>query len=683
MFRLSLAALLLTILSPVSGDEITFQFSLDEDQVQLSSWLGDDVVSIPGGVVPFDHGEPALQGLPYTFILPQGTSIGEVSVDVHSLTTLPGRFSLAPVTGNILSRPLDPADPAPVYFSSQTFPGQPAANIRSGSRSGFRLGSFVMVPFVYTPLSGELSVITSATVTIDCRPDQGAEAVSLTGRQFSSAAQAVERLVHNPEMLPACAPEVRSGTDGDPVWVAIGAAEMETVLQPLVDHRNLYTGEAEYVTVEWITANYSGYDTPEKIRNYLKEQYYDHSLIYALIVGDYGETTRISELSINSGQTVLNNVADHYFIDLDGSWDANGNHKYGETTDSLDYYSDLYVGRFCSDSEVFLQTMVDKTISYETEPVPGDWQTTAVLIGAGLWPPDYWGSFVCEDIDDLIPADWTVEKLYETASGHPNDQIDIINQGCSYVSPHGHGSSGGIYWYDYSPTEIIANNNYANMNNIDMLPVYHSIACMAGELTVSASIAERLMLSPYGGGIAVMFNSSYGWGTPPARGPSEWLEVKFAEELFLYGTGEVGVAQCNAKDAIQPLTSVPLINWVTQENNLLGDPALAFVGMQTGMDEGPGYSFARPALGAPSPNPSTAGCSIAYDIPASGDFSVTVYDLSGRAVRRLHSGQLAEGSGSVMFDGRDGSGNVLPSGCYSVVLSGPSGMDAVNLVIAR
>ncbi|OPL17764.1 MAG: hypothetical protein AVO35_08880 [Candidatus Aegiribacteria sp. MLS_C] len=683
MHRYMILFTLLALSTAAGADDISFRFSIEADQVELSSWMGWDVVSIPEGVVPFREGEPSLQGVAYTFVIPQGTSIEDVSVEVLGSEALPGSYRIAPVTYSILSRPFEPASPSPVYSSPEGFPDRPVSAWRSGGRSGFRLGGFVLVPFVYDPLSGDLRLITAADVTVRCSNDASAETVSLTGRQLAAFRPAVEQMVENPEALSAWSPATRSDTDGDPVWVAIGDSGMASVLEPLVAHRNLHTGEAEYVTVQYITENYTGYDTPEKIRNYLKDQFQNHSLVYALIVGDYGETTRISSYAINSGQTVLNNVADHYYIDLDGTWDGDGDHKYGEAGDGINYYSDLYVGRFCSDSENFLENMVEKTISYETTTPEGDWRTTALLMGAGLWPPDYWGSFVCEDIAEYIPAYWTVEKLYEDEYGHPNNQIDIINEGCSFGSVHGHGNWGGIYWYDYAPTEMVATTNYADMHNIDMLTVFHSIACMAGELTEGACIAERLMLSPFGGAIAVMFNSSYGWGTPPARGPSEWLEIKFAEQLFGFGVTQIGVIQCNAKDEIQSLVTVPLIDWVTQENNLLGDPAVIFIAGQTGIEEGDDQAPAAPILYSPAPNPARYGCSIAYDLPASGEFSVTVFDMAGRAVRELHSGMLPQGSGSLSFDGMDGSGAPLPSGVYSVVLAGPSGTGATRMVIAR
>jgi len=672
---------LLSLISILNAQDIIFEFNLDSSEIQTSKWIGQDVIEIPDGVVAFDEGYPSLPGIPYSFLLPQQTSIGDVTVSVHSRITLDGRYSIAPVSFNILSQPFSQADRASVYLHPEAFPIAPVERTSSGNRTGFRLGSFTLVPFSYNPLSGELSVITSATVTVECVPDPDAARFSLTPQQINTAAEGLAGIVDNPECLTEYSPESRAGTDSDPVWIAIGAASLETVLQPLVDHRNEVTGPSEYVTVEWIVSNYSGYDTQEKIRNYLKDQFNNHSLIYVLMVGDYGETTRIS--SYSSGSSYLDNVTDHYYIDLDGSWDGDGDHLYGEANDGIFYYSDLYVGRFSSDYSVLLQRMVDRTIAYETQAPEGDWQKTAILIGAGLWPPDYWGSFVCEDIDYYIPSDWNVEKLYETAASHPNNQIDLINEGSSFVSPQGHGWYGGISWYDHSPLDIISIYNYNQLDNIDKLPVFHSIACMSGELTATGCIAERLMLSPFGGAIAVMFNSSYGWGTPPVTGPSEWLEIYFARQLFSFQVHEIGMTQALAKDDLQPLSGVPLIAWVTQENNLLGDPALTFITGQTGIEDTPADNPLSPELFTPSPNPMSGSCSISYDMPFSGTATMTVYDITGRAVRNVYSGILPVGAGSVVFDGKDSVGNPLPPGCYAVVISGSSGTAAATMVVAR
>jgi len=248
----------------------------------------------------------------------------------------------------------------------------------------------------------------------------------------------------------------------------------------------------------------------------------------------------------------------------------------------------------------YIGTMVEKTIEYETSAPDGDWRTTAVLMGAGLWPPDYWGSFVCDSIDLRLPDSWTAHLLYEDLDWHPTNQIHLIASGASYATPQGHGWSGGVAWYDHAPTDVISNSNYTGLTNADKLCVFHSMACMSGELTDIGCIAERLMLAPWGGAIAVMFNSSYGWGTPPSTGPSEWLEIYFAEQMFVYGQYEVGVAQAFARDMTKFVPGgVPLLDWVIQENNLLGDH------LRT--DRGRGFGTVR-SISASPPSSNAKSC---------------------------------------------------------------------------
>jgi len=192
-----------------------------------------------------------------------------------------------------------------------------------------------------------------------------------------------------------------------------------------------------------------------------------------------------------------------------------------------------------------------------------------------------------------------------------------------------------------------------------------------------------LMFSAVGGAVAVMFNSSYGWGTPPAMGPSEWLEVCFAEQFFQNQNFEIGIAQALAKDQLQSMTGIMLTGWIIQENNLLGDPALVFVLGQTGIESAQEESPLQPALSTPQPNPFSVSCSISYDMPVSGIVSITVYDVSGRAVADVYSGSLPVGTGNVVFDGNDESGNPLAPGCYAVVLNGPAGTASTMMVVAR
>lgn len=656
MFQcLSITAALFIQISPV-------HFSIDPAAVEFIPFAGEEAVFIPGGASPFDMGEPSLPGINYSFVVPQGAGLSNVRVQVTETFEVPGIRMIAPV----VSLPVGEPVPSVLYHSQSyregVFPSCSVQNPETGNKTGFRIASFCFVPFQWNTDTGKLTIITEAILT-PVLSDGLTDQLLLSDTQISTASKALESVVENPEMLSAYAPS-SAGQRGAP-WVAIADEALQETLQPLIDHRETTHGSA-FVSTQWIYENYEGRDTQEQIRNYLKDAYENDGLVYALIVGDFGETTRLSSLNISG--TVMDAVTDLYFCDLDGSWDLDGDSQFGELNDGLDYYSDIYTGRFSSDVPSRIATMVEKTVSYETDSPPGNWRTTALLAGAGLWvddpPLDYWGSFVCDSIDSRIPDSWTVHKLYEDSSSHPNNQIDLYNQGVAYSSLNGHGNEGGVYWLYGPSTEIVTSANYYEMTNDGMPVVFHSMACHPGHLQNVACIAERLMFWPNGGAIAVMFNSHWGIGTPPGFGPSEWLELFFAQVLIQDEQYELGVAHGISKDEFKANVSISHQRWILQENNFLGDPATRFIAGQMGIEGQGGDVSSGPEIYSPVPNPASDQCTIAYSIHEAGTAHIAVYDISGRIASIVYSGLLPEGSGTVSADL-----SALPSGCYRVVVS--------------
>ena len=59
------------------------------------------------------------------------------------------------------------------------------------------------------------------------------------------------------------------------------------------------------------------------------------------------------------------NPATHYYECLDGTWDANGDHTYGEIADSPDLCADVYVGRIPLYNVAMAQNFVRKVLTYE------------------------------------------------------------------------------------------------------------------------------------------------------------------------------------------------------------------------------------------------------------------------------------------------------------------------------
>jgi hypothetical protein len=85
-------------------------------------------------------------------------------------------------------------------------------------------------------------------------------------------------------------------------------------------------------------------------------------------------------------------------------------------------------------------------------------------------------------------------------------------------------------------------------------------------------------------------------------------------------------------------------------------------------------------LAGNSPNPFGSETVISFSLPSTGRTSVLVYDVTGRVVRTLADGDMSAASHSLVWDGRDDSGNPVGAGIYFCRLEA-SGQSAVQKMI--
>jgi hypothetical protein len=72
----------------------------------------------------------------------------------------------------------------------------------------------------------------------------------------------------------------------------------------------------------------------------------------------------------------------------------------------------------------------------------------------------------------------------------------------------------------------------------------------------------------------------------------------------------------------------------------------------------------RVALAQNHPNPFNNSTTIGYLLPLHTHVTIKIYNLLGQNVRTLVDGQQAAGRHTVVWDGRDDSGNAMASGVY-------------------
>jgi len=89
------------------------------------------------------------------------------------------------------------------------------------------------------------------------------------------------------------------------------------------------------------------------------------------------------------------------------------------------------------------------------------------------------------------------------------------------------------------------------------------------------------------------------------------------------------------------------------------------------------------ALRQNQPNPVTQSTRIGFDLPATGEVTLEVFDVKGRLVRRLVSGTLGAGSREVEWDGRSDRGASVGSGIYFYRIRTASGTLTRKMSVIR
>jgi len=79
---------------------------------------------------------------------------------------------------------------------------------------------------------------------------------------------------------------------------------------------------------------------------------------------------------------------------------------------------------------------------------------------------------------------------------------------------------------------------------------------------------------------------------------------------------------------------------------------------------GDGVSRGVQRLSGPAPNPFEGATTIRFDLPKAGVVRMSVYDLSGRLVRRLLNQSLPAGDRTLTWNGVDDAGHRVSAGVY-------------------
>jgi hypothetical protein len=303
-------------------------------------------------------------------------------------------------------------------------------------------------------------------------------------------------------------------------------------LQPLIDHKNEYGISTFLKTTEEIYNEYTGNDKPEQIKYFIKDAIETLNIKYVLIIGglkhyiwnkprdtiNYGSEywyvpVRYSNLVEPSNYNWHDPgfVSDLYYADIydaDGNfstWDTDNNGIYGEWNnrnwnsgkDILELYPDVYVGRLACRNKYEVNIVVDKIITYESQPSGQDWNKRIILAGGNSFTDkyDYFeGELVCNFIFERYMSEYTPIKLYASNidtnyKPTPENMIREISIGSGFLLIEGHGKPGKIrtYWDNElnEKNEILDITNIPQLKNNNKYPIALLGGCSNAHINIS------------------------------------------------------------------------------------------------------------------------------------------------------------------------------------------------------
>ncbi|MCK4505155.1 MAG: hypothetical protein KAW14_06030 [Candidatus Aegiribacteria sp.] len=650
---------------PAIAGSITHVIEFDPALVTIKIDNEWNIVEYPGMELRGEPGAPLLPVFPVVFLLPNGAEnvSFQVSAVNESSISRPGIRVIPATEPRPFSRNSDPSIRLPqpqIYTSNSTWPSDPVLWTHTGTISGFRIASCLLQPWKYLPADGQLSLLTEIEVTVFW--DEGIP-TQLSIEQNEVARRRIRSLIDNTDMIPVYEP--LSKASGDAEYLIVCDSFYTDILQPLADLQERHGRTVEIAAVHEIIENFSGRDDAEKLRNFIRDRFLEHGTVFVFLAGD--ETlvpVRLVELFCEGYSDI--SPVDLYFADLDGSWDGNGDGRYGQPDDDLDLYADVLLGRALFSTSREAAIFVQKNITYQTTATPEDWPSRAVLCGAVLFEDiGYTGAKGCDSIAVTMPASWEITKAYEILYGDGIDtHIPIISSGTGWNHYAGHGSKygTGIFWSS-APMGMMTNWIATDsLNNGKKTGIHTSIACHPAKYVDTECCAEALLNAPDGGGVAVMFNTSYGWeGFWPSLGASEWMCIDLARQVFWEHSSSIGLAFSIAKDLRIPYmhggydrTFQCLLSW-----SAFMDPALI---VRQSHSEGPVPPVPL-TVSPPYPNPAKRDAPIAFYVDYSaGSAEVSVHDFAGRLIweTTIFSPQR------VSWEGTNQEGRRVPAGVYII-----------------
>ncbi|MDD2889276.1 MAG: C25 family cysteine peptidase [bacterium] len=590
MFPTKYLLILLLSANSLFAGQITKVITFNTDDFSFQKNNGYDVVSIKGAGFTTIPGFPMIPQKATRFVIPGGAVITDYEIISGQSKDIQGYYNIYPSqkphTISFPGKSKWVTPDARIYNQNSVFPESIITHSHTGNMGGYTIATFLVSPLQYIPAQNKLVLTSEIKIQIHYKENKS-PLLPKTEKQKNIFANILKDKVLNPEDISLYSTK---GLLTDSVeYVIITTDSLISSFQPLADWKTKKGVSTRIVSLASIYSGYSGRDNAEKIRNFIKYANTNLGTLWVLLGGqcDYENGQEIvprrNVYYMTSGEGKYDDEdtipSDLYFSDLDGTWNNDNDAVWGEKPqngDTVDLYSDVFVGRAPVLNKTQTQNFVNKVLTYEKNP-PSGYLKRMFLPTAELFDKNN-GIASAEAITAITPSGWQDIKLYEVnAKLSRKATIDTINSGVAFTHLVGHGRESGVYLYIGGGT-YLSSANVDTLSNGNKRGIFNSIACFAGavdEVYNGDCLAEHL-INTQGGGVASIMSSRYGWGDETGiLWYSEAVDTSFYGEVFNGNHWHLGEAHAVSKDNFVSYAAWNSeLPWVIYELNLFGDPEM-------------------------------------------------------------------------------------------------------------
>ena len=383
MKRIALGGVALLWAGIAAAAELSVAFTFSADDVTLTPAGAYTVIDLADGTRPVDEaGAPAIPAKYANVLLPAGAQNVRISTrgdwkllaqDVVPYPAQPRRPKSQPRAAFVAANAR--------YASAEAWPAELATYEGDQDMQGYRFVSVRVNPLTY--VGADRALYLHETVTMTVSYDLATTLRTISAKQKSAFEPLVNSLVVNPGAATTFAPKTRTlepKAGGAVDYLIITSSALSNAFQQIANYRSSAAGGSyttRVMTTNDIAAAYAGADIQAKVRACISNAVATLGTTMVVLGGDDTVVPDRNCYGNVDGTVETEMPTDLYYSGLGGSWNADGDAQYGETTDGVDMAWDVIVGRIPVRTAAQATNYLNKVMTYES----GSPTTNKIILG--------------------------------------------------------------------------------------------------------------------------------------------------------------------------------------------------------------------------------------------------------------------------------------------------------------